>query len=436
MRGEGAPVGGRRGTNWFLKKSRNLAVRRRGVNRMLLVCARPDETATHLSRQSPASRRVQLVRQVVVMMTDELLVGPPSAGPGPTDGRTSAPLAGAAARRFVAVFPERLEKRLEKWDNAVIALVQRPSLVDKSLLARCVLLLNDIPLVLTSVEFVVAWPFCLLLTGYDSAGLLALHVSFLLALITQIPKRFLWRARPWVVGRARGLRRNTTSAFPSRAVSCAVCASFMLCAGWFLERGRQFSVWYPVLVLLATLWTSYSRVHCGDHYPSDCLFGALQGLLIVALGVLSYLAGAAVCGTCAGRNAPCHVQADSEQALTGLGQISMLGLFCIVFIDLAAYFISVSKPIEFWEKSHGVFGMLLPCYGLQLLALCGARHSAVPPPRNRPAWIFVLAAVQACLAAALGMSTKKGGWRSACAFVTIYSANSASLLCWRTYGSS
>jgi hypothetical protein len=110
------------------------------------------------------------------------------------------------------MFPQRIEKLVAKIDDKVGAFIQR--IQNKPILYfdlfftcksnRCCL---PGP-VITTVEVGIAVPFCLFIFGKDT---LATEMTFLMALtclISQIPKRFLWRYRPYMVGRAKKVFYN------------------------------------------------------------------------------------------------------------------------------------------------------------------------------------------------------------------------------------
>ena len=64
------------------------------------------------------------------------------------------------------------------------------------------------------------------------------------------PESHLFRFRPYVVGRAEGRRKDATSSFPSRAVTCGVVYSYGLC--WCIAVYTTGTVewWMPLVVLL------------------------------------------------------------------------------------------------------------------------------------------------------------------------------------------
>lgn len=88
--------------------------------------------------------------------------------------------------------------------------------------------------IITSIEFSLPWPFIAFICGADTLGLQLSFVFLTLATISQIPKRFIWRTRPYLVDRAKKVRPDKSSSFPSRAVTCSVVytwAVFYLLAG-------------------------------------------------------------------------------------------------------------------------------------------------------------------------------------------------------------
>ena len=121
--------------------------------------------------------------------------------------------------RFVNSFPERWEEALSSFDDAVIARVQsseQPCCNSR----RATVLLSMTITSATAIEFGLSIPVLLLsLQQYDREAIAALYVMLSMAFLTQIFKRFVWRDRPFAVGRAIALHSELkTSSFPSRAV--------------------------------------------------------------------------------------------------------------------------------------------------------------------------------------------------------------------------
>lgn len=53
-----------------------------------------------------------------------------------------------------------------------------------------------------AIEIIFAVPFILLALGIDGLGTEFTYLGLITAFISQIPKRFVWRYRPWMVQRA------------------------------------------------------------------------------------------------------------------------------------------------------------------------------------------------------------------------------------------
>jgi hypothetical protein len=61
-----------------------------------------------------------------------------------------------------------------------------------------------------AIETGIATPFVLYVLGFDGLATELSYLMLLLALFSQIPKRFLWRYRPYMVGRALKVISNNT----------------------------------------------------------------------------------------------------------------------------------------------------------------------------------------------------------------------------------
>lgn len=79
-----------------------------------------------------------------------------------------------------------------------------------------------------ALEISVAAPIALYVLGWDAVATDILYLSLTLSTLSQIPKRFLWRYRPFMVHRAQQRKKTTTSSFPSRAVACATVYACIL----------------------------------------------------------------------------------------------------------------------------------------------------------------------------------------------------------------
>lgn len=59
------------------------------------------------------------------------------------------------------------------------------------------------PIVIYSVEVAAIIPYFLIFLGWDRAILPVLSQSVVLLILSQLPKRFIWRYRPYMVNRAK-----------------------------------------------------------------------------------------------------------------------------------------------------------------------------------------------------------------------------------------
>jgi hypothetical protein len=181
---------------------------------------------------------------------------------------------------FYVEFPDQWDDVFRYMDDSVTSCCQR---CNNTLLK----LLNKIVVVGTSIELGIIVTFFFFYLGIDSIAMAAASVMMSLFVITQIPKRFMWRKRPYVSGRAKKLCKDgLTSSFPSRAVTCCIVYSYLLAA--IIEivnrQGKdpvaRFDLFWTSKFMLFTIWstcwTSVARIGVGVHYASDCLAGVVQ----------------------------------------------------------------------------------------------------------------------------------------------------------------
>lgn len=226
---------------------------------------------------------------------------------------------------------------------------------------------------LTTIELGVVCPLFLFLIGLDQLATLALFSTLCAGLISQLFKRFLWRPRPWMQGRAIQVKRDLTSSFPSRAVICAVVYSFIF-SHVFLHHVPP-EVYLPIVFVFA-MGAAVSRIFVGAHFASDCLFGFVLGVLICVLGDLLNHAVEYACGSCGFEDRGACYAWSFEQRLTAsrLSSIDVASLLSVTFVSLALVGLAMSSPLQFWTKVLPVFGPLAPCLAFRLVNLC-PRHN-------------------------------------------------------------
>lgn len=139
----------------------------------------------------------------------------------------------------------------------------------------------------TALEAGLVWSIVLFAFGFQETSRLFTCVLFSLSVLSQIPKRFVWRPRPWMVFRAEGVRKDKTSSFPSRAAACSVVFPLLILAAYKEIVGREARWWAAGLFLMVSIFsTGFARVNVGAHYPSDILGGLVMGLVVWRTGVL------------------------------------------------------------------------------------------------------------------------------------------------------
>ena len=371
-----------------------------------------DESLLHPS-QHPL--RLQDKRPLLpALVTEPLLTDADAAShPGPPDQRYR-PL-----KRWVYTVPDSFERWWRWLDAPLIAALQAPlnSALRLPTIAFALLLTF-----FTSIEFGLILPLSLYLTHHDALADHSLPAVLLLALVSQVPKRFLWRSRPWMVQRALKVRKDKTSSFPSRAVTCAVLYGALLAMS-FNVRNIGWGAVVGVAVCGAVL-ASMGRVIVGAHYPSDCVFGLLSGSLITVLGEACYALLTAGCTACADDS--CYASSPSAALTLTHVSLNWVVIAVVVLLASAVLLALVSPPVYFWTKAAYVLAVVTPCLLFRLTFLCPSLNSqqSLPPPAGSASVVsWVVAAVLAvfCTACAKAMNALKGAVYSWLALVALTS---------------
>lgn len=340
-------------------------------------------------------------------------------------------------------FPPRLEQMLAVLDDALIPYPQ--CLWENRLLRYCSVAATT----LTAIETALPVPGILYsLSGRDAAAGLCASMLLVLAIVSQIPKKFIWRPRPWMAGRAKPHRRDKTSSFPSRAVVCGVVFSWLLCASLAVMDADSEGV--PRLstfacVALAAAVASVARVSCGAHYPSDCICGFLLGVAVLKLGgiveVLWLRAGSAALTSlssnarglslssgpftvsqpevmlAASAKAQAIVISSLADLRTKTPFLRMLG--CVV----ASYALTILSIAGFWVKCSYVYGLLLSVVTFRFVYLSptasGVTLAPGRPPSSGRELAWRISAFWFLLAFGMATRGKKGTFRIV-AFSVIY----------------
>jgi len=336
--------------------------------------------------------------------------------------------------RWLWTFPKHIEEKFQNFDDPIIQLCQ-------NLQGKFWKTFSLSITAVVAIELGIAVPYLLFFLGYDGIATELAYLALILAIVSQIPKRFVWRLRPYMAGRARLVKKDTTSSFPSRAVTCGTVYSFAVIWAYVYASTLEddefvFRWWMPVLFVLAVFFTSFARINLGVHYPSDCVGGLLQGIIVCLIGTGLWRTDILGCESC--HEMRCY--ATTKDTIISMHSSFMrinwwLVLVVVAFI-LGVPILSVIKPIDFWSKCDRVYAMLLPGIAFQLIMLCP--HStrpgyslAAPPSPHWYSYIFAVALV----AGVTVIGGKFGGKRPMLMYALEFISLSVILFFWRLTGS-
>lgn len=106
----------------------------------------------------------------------------------------------------------------------------------------------------------------------DDIAILSLAVILVIVIVSQIPKRFCWRYRPFFDYRAVRMKTNKTSSFPSRALVCAVAYSYIaaLCSLNIPYYFESLPVSFLTLQTIFLIFFQVTNFHFGYLMVSTC----------------------------------------------------------------------------------------------------------------------------------------------------------------------
>mmetsp|Transcript_10774 Transcript_10774/g.22922 ORF Transcript_10774/g.22922 Transcript_10774/m.22922 type:complete len:506 (-) Transcript_10774:30-1547(-) len=307
------------------------------------------------------------------------------------------------SHKFLVDFPEWLDEMFRDFDDGLIALAQKRT-------DRPVYAVSWFFSALTSIESALWMPFVLFSLGYDSAGTVMTNTLLVLSLFSQVPKRFIWRARPWMLGRAKGVRKDPTSSFPSRGVACAIVFPVMILFAIEQERRAHIALWiYVSAVLVTVVFTTFARVNVGAHYPSDVLGGLVLGAFVLACSFASLHTWTALHCMAPHDRYPSEPQlelhSDTFWSLVSVKQVILCGL-----ASFSVALMSGVSPIRFWLKNNYVYGLLLSSLTFRFVFLCPSCSSTgvglVASAALPSAWIHLKTILAGGLMIALSFALK------------------------------
>jgi len=253
---------------------------------------------------------------------------------------------------------------------------------------------------LLSIEVLSTCPLFLFLCGWDELATLCLLTTLVASIISQVFKRFVWRARPWMTGRAIVVRRDKTSSFPSRAVVCAVVVAYVFSHLFYPPHHVPFGVLFAAVCVLS-LFAALSRILVSAHYFSDCLFGLFIGIICCSIGSGFNKLAESECGSC--HNDLCYALNEEQYVdLATLSHLNIPTLSIVAAISIVAVGLMMMSPVMFWFKCIPIFGLQFPTLAFRLFFLCPDHNSmgmALSKPDSPPA--HVIAASAAISVAAL-----------------------------------
>lgn len=388
-----------------------------------------------------ADADVNIVEQIVMTNGSERLVTPTDLHSGESAEETDPMMKVRTTEiefkgdyhKYVYHLPQSFEDTWMSFDDFWISICQKFQWRVLKYFCKFVTLI-------TSIEIGITTPYVLYVWGWDFLATVALYIILSVIIVSQIPKRFLFRKRPHVAGRAIKMSKTHTSSFPSRAVTCAIIYAAFICFAirWINMNNPNvtFSFWFWIwpIVIAAFLITSFARIHLGVHYPSDCIFAALQAVICVTLGLGMYFLNLTVCPSCLRDN--CYATAKASTiALTNLKHMNWL-LFSFMTLFFLLISVITVAVINFFVKFHHVFGLTLPCLAFKMTMLCQRLSwdgvtSLARPPRFAPSWYeYLFALSSGIILTIVGMLAPKGK-SSILTFFIMYATTFTALLLWR-----
>lgn len=271
--------------------------------------------------------------------------------------------------RFQLSFPSSFEHLFSSFDDTVIAFCQKRT-------TGAVLLFSTTFTFFTSIEVSLITPPTLYALGYDRAAGLCASVLLVLGVVSQVPKKFIFRPRPWMVNRAVPIRKDKTSSFPSRAVVCAVVFSWLIAACAALEGListpiRSFLLW-PMIVCIAAL-TAFARINVGAHYPSDTLLGFLLGCLVVKIGNIVESLWRSNCDPDSSYLVDSVVSSVTSTPSTSAYLFQLITSRPFLVVTAVSYLMTLVSIQGFWVKCSYVYGLIMSSTAFRATYLCHAR---------------------------------------------------------------
>lgn len=275
-------------------------------------------------------------------------------------------------KRWVYDMPRGFTLVVQDIDDRFTRAVQSP-MVRCPLFSKFLVFASLFMTAATTIELGTALPAALLILGQDDLASFSCMCMLCLCLFSQIPKRFLWRPRPWMAGVAVPVRKDKSSSFPSRAVACGFTFGLILSS---ISRLTTISGYQPVWIIIVVPFAyaglaAWARIFIGAHYLSDCVLGVMMGLFSCAVGFLGFFAVDSKCGHC--YDGTCFKDVipgdDSSQTWYAIEKDST-SMMIILFVSTFLMASFQAAPVFFWKKAGPLLAMLLPLIAFRLTYLC------------------------------------------------------------------
>jgi len=286
--------------------------------------------------------------------------------------------------KYVYLFNPEWEYYLRNFDDAIIHVVQYFNVKKQSsnifglLLGIFFKYISIATTIITVIENGPSFVIFLMTIGQDYIANWFFVIGFVTTVVAQLPKRFIFRKRPYMTNRAIQLRSDKTSSFPSRAVVCSVVYTYAITTSYNYYQtyvnntpfiafsSTEIFMW----ILLAAFLSSFARIHLGAHFPSDCLVGFLTGLGICLVSYLLFqLPNILGCPSCL--NNECYpLTVNQEMTSQNFSPQNMPRAFGSQLLVIILFVLVNAPPIKFWDKSAPILGSYNSCFLANLIMIC------------------------------------------------------------------
>ena len=257
---------------------------------------------------------------------------------------------------------------LRKLDDTFTSLCQNRLVRSCPQVVRAVSSLLSIP---TSLECTIMLPFLMayFANGYSPKVMLSCWLVVGECFVVQFLKRFFFRPRPWMDGRAIGLKENKSSSFPSRDHTAGTVLLYI----WFVVFSSSVGVSVPFVVVSASCVLgviTVARVAIGAHYLSDCVAGFVVSFAGIGVGILLSKLDEEVCSEMYERR---HFSQEVARSANKL--LIVAGLFTALLLA------AMGMHFRVWKKHSTVLGVLCPVLIYHYGADCWSERLRLPRVR-------------------------------------------------------